>query len=328
MNWLKSWWFKIGIAVIFSGGLLWWAIISVSQDTYRSGNSPIDSSVRSLLSTKAEQDGDNDGLKDWEEVLWNTSPSNPDTDKDGTPDGEEVSAGRNPVIAGPDDKFTENTINVIDVKGETEEGLTLTDKFSREFFASYFAQKKLGGVPSQTVQEQLVTSFLENSSPSFPIYTLSDVSVTSDNSFESLKKYGNGVGRAFRLTPLPRESSEPLQIVQDSLTNNDQRKLKEIDGISQNTYSILSALLKIPVPSSLVDRHLALVNSMSVLNENFIAMKNIFVDPLNAILHLQIYAKSSPTNMRQAMQKIAQYLESNGITYDSSEDGVVVMSTL
>lgn len=39
-------------------------------------------------------DSDNDGLRDWEEVLWKTDPQNPDTDRDGISDGEEANINR------------------------------------------------------------------------------------------------------------------------------------------------------------------------------------------------------------------------------------------
>ncbi|MCR4311641.1 MAG: hypothetical protein NUV54_03715, partial [Candidatus Taylorbacteria bacterium] len=51
------------------------------------------------------KDSDSDGLKDWEEQLWKTDPLNPDTDGDGTPDGAEIKSGRNPLVAGPNDKL-------------------------------------------------------------------------------------------------------------------------------------------------------------------------------------------------------------------------------
>ncbi|MDP3769418.1 MAG: hypothetical protein U1A25_03160 [Candidatus Sungbacteria bacterium] len=45
----------------------------------------------------AQEDNDNDGLKDWEEIIMKTDPHNPDTDGDGTPDGEEIEQNRLPL---------------------------------------------------------------------------------------------------------------------------------------------------------------------------------------------------------------------------------------
>lgn len=47
------------------------------------------------------RDSDNDGLKDWEEVLWNTDPNIADTNGNGVSDGEEVRLGRNPITSLP-----------------------------------------------------------------------------------------------------------------------------------------------------------------------------------------------------------------------------------
>ncbi|OGD66657.1 hypothetical protein A2Z61_00915, partial [Candidatus Campbellbacteria bacterium RIFCSPLOWO2_02_35_12] len=87
----------------------------------------------------AEKDSDRDGLKDWEEALWGSDPHNPDTDGDRTPDGEEVVVGRNPIIAGPNDKLY-NTLALKKKEDDNkypEKDLTATDLFAQNLFAEY-----------------------------------------------------------------------------------------------------------------------------------------------------------------------------------------------
>ncbi len=61
--------------------------------------------AQSLGDQETVDDFDLDGLKDWEEKIYNTNPINPDTDKDGYLDGEEVAAGYDPTKPAPNDKL-------------------------------------------------------------------------------------------------------------------------------------------------------------------------------------------------------------------------------
>ncbi len=59
-------------------------------------------------------DDDYDGLAAWEEALWETDPTNPDSDGDGVDDGIEVRVGRNPRDASSEDTlFAQNHTQVL-----------------------------------------------------------------------------------------------------------------------------------------------------------------------------------------------------------------------
>jgi hypothetical protein len=51
-------------------------------------------------------DTDQDGIKDWEELLRGTDVHDPDTDGDGSLDGAETAVSRDPLKPGPDDAVT------------------------------------------------------------------------------------------------------------------------------------------------------------------------------------------------------------------------------
>ena len=108
-----------------------------------------------------QKDSDNDGLKDWEEVLWKTDPNNPDTDEDGMNDNEEVLIGRDPLTEG------EGNINkVITEEGNesqtTQTTLTQTDILAREIFTGYVALKQNDGLGTQE-QDEFIQKITSNS---------------------------------------------------------------------------------------------------------------------------------------------------------------------
>ena len=76
-----------GTIILLAGIWLLWFV----------GGKALDKKMASALPEKIAQiDTDQDGLADWEEVLWQTDKNNPDTDGDGTSDGEEITASRDP----------------------------------------------------------------------------------------------------------------------------------------------------------------------------------------------------------------------------------------
>src|SRR5688572_24074343 len=79
-----------------------------------------------LYKMAEEQDSDNDGLKDWEEILWQTDSNNKDTDSDGTSDGEEVKANRNPAKEFPNDQLSASFSDIVTTKVLPNQKLTQT----------------------------------------------------------------------------------------------------------------------------------------------------------------------------------------------------------
>ena len=88
------------IALGISISLILFSIQKTAPEAYVSPVSTTSLIVDSSLSRTSGTDTDQDGLKDWEEVLWKTDPNNPDTDGDGVNDGDEVVQGRSPVGQG------------------------------------------------------------------------------------------------------------------------------------------------------------------------------------------------------------------------------------
>jgi len=92
-------------------------VASISYSAYKknkSTNQLVDNLQESKILVSLENnldtsqsDLDGDGLLDWEEDLRGTDKNNPDTDGDGTSDGDEVAINRDPLVAGPDDKVTQ-----------------------------------------------------------------------------------------------------------------------------------------------------------------------------------------------------------------------------
>ena len=316
------------IAVLVAVGILVWAIVSVSEDTYRSKTpSSVDGSFQALLSSQSTQDKDNDGLKDWEEVLWKTDSNNSDTDNDGAKDGEEISLGRNPLVKGPKDLLLKTNIPTTT---PTDDNLTLTDKFARDFFAIYAAQKALGKTPDPNLEKTLIDNFLQSNIDvkNKIIYGISDIRVGQDTTEKALKAYGNGIGKILIKYGNTMTITDTVTVVKTSMETENKKELEKLNSLVLSYRGVVNDLLLLSVPSVLIPEHLAFINNAQSLVEDTEEMKNILDDPLKSLIYLRRYIYSSSVNTLESIQKIKVFLSSNGITFQQGEDGYVLIHNI
>lgn len=271
-----------------------------------------------------KNDSDNDGLADWEEVLWKTDPNNPDTDKDGTLDGEEVKLRRNPALAGPDDlyfpeKFSESATADL-------EQITETERFSRNFLSQYLSLKlgSEGEKLSEEVKEELINSLISNinSGVQSASYTLSDIRVLSDNSQEAIKNYGNQLGSIVKQHLNPAPSTE-IYTFKEAVEKNDENKFKEI-GESVKTYEgLINNCLELPVPSEIKDPYLKFINSLVLLKDITIRFQNFPNDPMGGWIAAEQYADALTETLLQSAI-INDFFKNKGIIFSKDEDGYFI----
>ncbi|MFY9511987.1 MAG: thrombospondin type 3 repeat-containing protein [Rubrivivax sp.] len=318
------------VAVIIAVGILVWAVMSVSEDTYRSKNpSSVDESFQALLSSQSTQDKDNDGLKDWEEVLWKTDLNNSDTDNDGTKDGEEVSLGRNPLVKGPKDLLPKSDITP-STTALAPENLTLTDKFARDFFAIYASQKALGKTPDPNLEKTLIDNFLQSNLDvkNKIIYGISDIRVGQDTTEKALKAYGNGIGTILIKYGNTMTVADTALVVQKSMETENKKELEKLNPLISSYRGVVNDLLLLTVPSVLISEHLDFINNAQALVEDVEGMKYIFDDPLQSLVYLRRYMYSSSVNTLESIQQIKAFLSSHGITFQQEESGYVLISNI
>jgi hypothetical protein len=269
-----------------------------------------------ILPQLQDEDGDSDGLKDWEEVLLGTDPRNPDTDKDGTADGKEASSGRNPLVKGPNDKA-----GTASASSKKEENLTSTDKLARDFFARYMELKQIGLSGDKQSQEELVSAAIKNGlvlrQPA--TYNETEIILHGDNSPEALKKYGNEVGEIFQKNN-PVSSRNEMIIAKDSVEKENLEILKEIDPIIAAYKKILNSLVKVKTPDSLKQIHLDLLNSMNEILFTANSLRKIDTDPLSGIQGTAMYLKGAG-DLNKAFNALKNFLDSNHIVYTKDEFG-------
>lgn len=266
-------------------------------------------------------DTDGDGLKDWEEALWETDPANPDTDGDGTPDGEEVVSGRNPNVAGPDDAMTATETST------STEDLTLTDKFARKTFGEYIALKGDGVLDSES-EQALVDRLLQSQelSQEAKLYAITELDTTGPTDQTSVKAYGNALGRTL-IDASPKNMQNELLILGGALQNQDPTQLAALDPIIEGYEKLIGAYVAMKAPNDAGLHHLNLVNTLSALLESIRSMRVVFDDPLRAYVGVSKY-HSNINLMFASFNDLEVYFMKKGVTFEQGSDGYVFVNSL
>lgn len=238
----------------------------------------------------ANRDSDNDGLKDWEEILWKTDPNNPDTDGDGTGDAEEIKQGRNPTLAGPNDRLKKSEA-ATSGKTATATPQTLTDKISREFAVQYLtaagtAEGALSAFQQKTIAESLIESLSRDALLYKDKFSLSDVKVAPNASY--LNAASNFLNKTFV------GLGDPELIILDGILSAEKYEdLKKLDAYVSAYQKTVEFLKKQNIPENYAILHLELMNIMqnTAVADSF--MRVVDKDPARGLAGLELYLKQA-----------------------------------
>lgn len=272
-------------------------------------------------------DSDGDGLKDWEEQLWNTDPHNPDTDGDGTRDGEEIARGRNPLKAAPNDSLTETLLTkkgALTPSKQPQKELTLTDKIARDLFVTYLQQKKDGTDPD-ILKDQVVSSLiqeLQDPVPLVDVFSEKNIVINSDTSPETIQSYIKDLesitAQEFKNKHITKNELSVLMEAMNKMekTGNSEsfnQFQKYITGY-ENTVNKMKTLA---VPQRYIPYHLSLINifhNLTKINRDFM---NFPLDPITGLAAINQYNLES-SRITQTLSAIKDRLKIDGIKLTTS----------
>ncbi len=316
-------------SLVFVVALIWGAkILASSSSANKTENSMI--SPPTLVATGEierlsfekinKEDGDGDGLKDWEEILWQTDPNNKDTDGDGVNDNEEIQKNRAPRKKGPND-----VLNLpVDASGKlTQEGevekLNATDIIARDFFSKYVQAKQGGKELDGTIEQQIASSVLLQAKSSTPLreYTEGDLIVEKESTNDALKNYGEKMGAIIKTDATWKENE--LSIIQQALEQENEKILEQLDPIIFGYSSMLEKMLLLHVPQKATESHLDLLNAMAKIISALKAAQNVFTDPVTTMATFGKYPEII-TSLHRSFLDARGLFQRNNISYDPQKE--------
>lgn len=267
-------------------------------------------------------DTDNDGLRDWEELLWKTDPNNSDTDFDGTSDGEELALGRDPLTAGPDDLLV--ALPELPVLPENEEGSPAA-RVARLFAKEYL---KLAAPYAQITEEQqdeLTNQAVIQAAKNVlqDKYTAQAL-LAGDNTPEAQIAYLNQAGAILNSSFRNVQEGE-LPLFGRYTETKDEKLLMTLQERVRVYATAEDALAKIAVPKAFQKTHLLLLNIFRNTGIAIDALRRAPQDNISAQVGIQWYIKETERS-RALLDNIAGIIAQNHLSIKPEEDAYIFLS--
>lgn len=232
-----------------------------------------------LVKDVVQKDSNKNGIPDWEESLWGLDP-----EKDGVSNKEFILAERSKLA---NNNAVNNTPN-FDQSAESPENIAL----SREFFAVIMSLQQSGNLDEESIKQ--VSDTLGQkiiATPINSIYTKNMLTIvtTTNASTEAYFKAVGGLMKKYS----DKNLGEELSLIAQGLMRNDPQATALTVTIVSAYKSFGKELIKIPVPYSLVDKHLALANDYEKVGQATNDLTKILTDPITGMKAIINYKKYS-----------------------------------
>ncbi len=252
--------YRISFAVIFAAFIVAAALFLRPTEQYPAVVEVVNGEVVSVVAAPTRtaipiSDSNNDGIPDWQEALKNESPVE-------LP--EEITAL---MYSDP---------------------LTTTDQFSISFFEQMVRNQNYGDFGRSS--EDLISTFateLSNQAVD-ELITASDISIQADSDNAAIASYTEAVARII-ITNEDESARNELEILESSLRNENPDELADLDQKIATYTTLLEATLKLQPTQNLINEHLLLVNAYQALLVDIKAMRNVYNDPMMALLRTKRY---------------------------------------
>ncbi len=204
----------------------------------------------------------------------------------------------------------------------TPETLTATDRFAREFFMRYVELKNSGVAMDETTGVALVNELLtkDYGGPTGePIYKATDIAILNTNQKSDLRAYANMLGQVLT-KDVPQGYENELVILNRAQESGYRKDLPKLEQNIARYTEIRDEILVIPVPKSLTNAHLALINSLSFIIEGVRGMILLNTDPVGATRMVLKYQDGIKA-LEISTIELSTFFKKQGVTFSSSEPG-------
>lgn len=252
------------------------------------------STETALLQAIAAKDSDNDGLPDWEEVLYGTNANATDSFQLGMTDGEAVAKGLvvpKAIADIPAAPSTAITVGTDGLPPPPAEG-TLTAAFAQSFFTLYMeAKQSVGGADLTDTQirdiaNKALSTLAASVAPATEYKKAADLSVSGSGA-AALTMFSADAERLLRKNSNNATTTELVYL--KNAQNGDTTAFAYLSAIAKSYRDSAVGLSALSVPRELVAADLELVNALMRMSKIISDFTLVNADPLTAILALTQY---------------------------------------
>lgn len=301
-----------GIFRIGSSLLIGLTLVSVafwvnqkSQTTTNSNGVFAASDAKQLRTYQVTGDTDGDGRSDWQEELEGTDPRVPDSAPTSTPTYNDL-----------DEIFSELSNETDPDVAEPE---TFTDAFARSYIEQAVRSKYNESPASKDELVEDALASVENA-VRYTTYSAGDLSIINDADASDMRTYGNELGAVLSTNVIPRDMN-PYAVILQAQLDQDPELLQRLVVYVEAFAFLRDNVRAVSVPNTLVQEHLALLNTLSATHDVFVYLQNrMFDDPLLSFGYV-ITLMEKIDGMYPAVEAIEARFVANDIYYTKDEPG-------
>ena len=246
---------------------------------------------------ESEIDSDKDGLKDWEEALWQTNPDKKDTDGDGSDDGSEVLAKRDPLIPGPNDDINSDQIIALYNYRSSDSRFTARAYNQTQNMANVLIPQSV----ILTQKKNLTMSDIDTVIGPFENSVVTATSVKNQFTTDDIQTVEtNNATKAEYASKMEEIFIEYGKVDNDEiaefakyLENNNEAGVIGMRSSAMRYESLANKLIAIDVPSVSVAYHLKLTNQLGTLSGSLERLSEYYNDPVDAMIGLKQFKEVS-----------------------------------
>lgn len=259
-----------------------------------------------LVVQNISEDTDNDGIPNWKESLFGTSP----TTKNKLP---AVVTEEAPVS--PEEKKALARLD--DPKNLTSQYIKNTVGLS-----TYLSDQ---GVTDEATLAQVSENIVVEAEKLSAVRTFTRLnleSVTNDEKLSTIKTYGNAVALLLIETYATLDIPNIIKPLEAYTLTKDSKQLNSYGPMAQFLNEVIKKLTKISVPSSAVESHLYVLNAFEAFRVTLLGLSNAEEDPMQGLVAVNGYKDSFAAFLNSTLV-LATYFGEKGAVFTSKENASV-----
>ncbi len=219
-------------------------------------------------------------------------------------------------------QFSSDTKKATSNKTPTvSKNLTRTDILSRDLFSQFMKLQNSDLLGQQEILDQVTENLAEyhiDSQTSIRNYALSDIRTIPASDRESLNNFALAIAESIKIANIKKTESV---IVQEYITKNDPRVLKDLDPIIAAYRKTISSLLAVPVPQVLVEPYLSLLNSYNSLLVSAQSLRVLDTDSVKGLAGVKTHIDGA-TNLVMSIKSMYDILASGGVRFEFDQSAI------
>lgn len=285
---------------------------------------------------EANKDSDGDGLKDWEEAIFQTDPHKADTDGDGTPDGREIADGRNPLQPGPDDKLEGPKVEVSDDL-QNHSGMqqiaasgNITQMITQEILKKHNIQAFKDPKSATAISDEMLgyLSQLKAQSKEFSPDAIPDsqLHISEDSNADAIKTYFNAIASIYeKYAKSP--NIDDLKIVRDAFTQQSSDPLAQLQAPIETISQIRAEIQGVSIPRAILLLHKKQLWYLQNTVEELQLLKQAKIeDPLYILLLINMRKETMTAISDLYYKEFFAWLTQNNITFTAWDKAAQVFT--